>query len=97
LLAGLLRVVKRLGAVGVVLGADDLEALVELDVHLTAVAECDLDLVVALLVADLRARDLPAAGLLERGRAGPGEAGAGDRGVGRVVVTQDETAVSPPQ
>ena len=53
------------------LGADDLEVLVELDVDLAAVVQGHLDLVLALLVADLGLGDLAAAGLLERGVLGP--------------------------
>src|SRR5215204_610033 len=52
---------------GLVLGADDLERLVELDVDLVAVVEGDLDLVHALLVADLGAGDLAAACVIESG------------------------------
>jgi hypothetical protein len=54
-------------SVAVALGADDVEAPVELNVNLGAVGEGDLDLVVALLVADLGAGDLAPAGVLERG------------------------------
>ena len=54
-------------AVVLTFGADDAEVLVELDVDLAAVVECDLDLVVALLVADLGAGDASLAGVRERG------------------------------
>ena len=63
--AGALTGVLRVGR------SDDGEVLVELDVDLAAVVQGHLDLVVALLVADLGARDPAAAGLGERGVAGP--------------------------
>src|SRR3954452_8330468 len=44
------------GVLVVGIAADDVERSVELDVHLTAVVEGPLDLVVALLVADLGSR-----------------------------------------
>ena len=50
--------------------ADDVEVLVELDVDLRAVVEGDLDLVVALFVADFGLGDATAAGVLEGGRTG---------------------------
>jgi transposase len=75
------------GVVLVALGADDVEALVELDVDLAAVVKRDLHLVVALLVADLRAGDLAATGVLDRGHAGPVEVDAADWSLGGVVVT----------
>src|ERR671919_1070778 len=63
---------------GLVLGADDIEGLVELDVDLAAVFEGYLDLVHALLVADLGAGDLAAAGVLESGLGRPVVCVAGD-------------------
>ena len=55
----------------VVLVADDVERLVELDVDLVAVVEGDLDLVLALLVVDLATGHPAAAGVGEGGLAGP--------------------------
>ena len=52
--------------VAVRLGADDLKALVELDVDVAPVGQRDLDLVQALLVADLGFGDLAATGVRER-------------------------------
>src|SRR3954453_15802545 len=69
---------RRCSAPAVGLTADHPEVLVELDVHLGTVVEGHLDLVVALLVADLGARDPAAAGLGEGGLAGAPERCAGD-------------------
>ena len=66
----------------VALGADDVEAAVELHVDLAAVVAGDLDLVVALLVAGLGLRDLATAGRLERSCARSVQGTAGDRSVG---------------
>ena len=68
------------------LGADDREVAVELDVDLAAVVEGDLDLVVALLVADLGAGHLPLAGLVQRRPPRLLQGRALDRTLGRVVV-----------
>src|SRR3954451_4660098 len=71
-------------------GARDGEALIELHVDLVAVAEGDLDLVVALLVVDLGAGHAAAAGRGERGVAGLLQRVAADRHVrtlGRVGST----------
>ena len=56
-----------------------LKSLVELDVDLGAVCEGDLDLVVALLVADLGLGDLAAAGVGQGRRDARWSAGTGDR------------------
>jgi len=66
--------------------ADDVEALVELDVDLAAVVERDLDLVVALLVAYLGLGHPALAGLLERCGAGLVQGLARDGRVRPVVV-----------
>src|SRR6185295_5753366 len=70
----------------VVLGAEDLERRVEMDVHLAAVGSSDLDLVGALLVAGLAARHTAAADVVEGDRAGPLEGRARDGPPGGVVV-----------
>src|SRR3954470_13681535 len=67
---------------GVRLRADDGEALVQLDVDLVTVAESDLDLVVALLVADLGAGDPTATGRRQSGGARVLERVAGDGDIG---------------
>src|SRR5687767_3147764 len=71
-----------LGVLLVGLAAHDAEVLVQLDVDLAAVGQGHLDLVVALLVADLRAGDPAATGLGERSPLGALQGVAGDRGVG---------------
>src|SRR5207342_1480865 len=73
-------------SVAIAVGADDVEALVELDVDLAAAVERDLDLVVALLVADLGPGDPAAAGVDEGGCTGLLQDGSSDRGLGGVVV-----------
>src|SRR3954468_18569213 len=67
---------------GVRLRADDGEALVQLDVDLVTVAESDLDLVVALLVAAPGAGDPAAAGRRQSGGARVLERVAGDGDIG---------------
>ena len=89
--AGLTRsVVGAAGLVAALLAvavlADDAEVRVEVDVDLAAVGTRDLDLVGALLVADLGLGHSSAAGLLERDRLGPVQRRPGDRRVARVVV-----------
>src|SRR5829696_4224490 len=58
------------GVLDIGVRADDGEGLVQLHIDLPAVVEGDLDLVVALLVADLGAGHPAAAGLGERGLLG---------------------------
>src|SRR4051812_5921809 len=58
---------RRRSAAAVGLAAHDMECLVELDVDLPAVVEGDLDLVVALLVADLGAGHPAPSGRRQRG------------------------------
>src|SRR5687768_11116023 len=65
---------------------DDVEVLVELHVDLLATVERDLDLVVAVLVADLGLGDLAAARVRQRRGGGLGERVAGDRLLAFVVV-----------
>src|SRR6188768_1688056 len=64
----------------------DVEALVELDIDLLAVVECDFDFVVAVLVTDFGLGDLPLTGVGEGGRGRLGECVAGDRLLVLVVV-----------
>ena len=71
--------------VAVVLVADDVELLVELHVDLVAVVERDFDLVLALLVVDLRAGDSAFSRVGEGCRARSLQGVAGDGGVGSVV------------
>ena len=78
-------VVGVVGAVGVGAGPDHREVLVELHVDLAAVGHRHLDLVVALLVADLGPGHPAASGLGQRGLAGALERVAGDRDVGTLV------------
>ena len=69
----------------VVLVADDVELLVELHIDLVAVVERDFDLVLALLVVDLRAGDSALSGVGEGCRACSLQGVAGDGGVSSVV------------
>ena len=80
-----LSVVARALRLSVGLVPDDVEVAVELHVDLASVLEGDLDLVVALLVADLGLGDLAAAGVLERRGACPVEGVAADRRLGVVA------------
>jgi hypothetical protein len=81
----------------VVLGADDVEVLVELDIDLASIIERDLDLVVALFVANLGAGDLALADARESGGLCPLEGGARDRPFAGVIAARgDRRAASNP-
>ena len=78
-----------LGAVlgrAVALGAEDVEAAVQVHVDLAAVRAGDLDLVESFFVADLGLGDLTAADVGEGSLAGLLQRRAGDRLLGGVVV-----------
>src|SRR5215210_6349516 len=74
-----------IGVLLVGLAADHGEVLVQLDVDLAPAGQSHLDLVVALLVADLGTRDPAAAGLGQSGLLGPFQVCTGDRGVGALA------------
>src|SRR5512132_3875897 len=67
------------GAGAVRLRVEDVEAAIEVHVDLAPVRSSDLDLVIALLVANLGCADLTAAGLLQGGRLRPVERTSRDR------------------
>ena len=65
--------------------ADHSKRVVELHVNLLPVGQGDLDLIPALLVANLRTGDRAAAGVRERGLTGSGECVAGELGFGVIA------------
>src|SRR5688572_3954957 len=89
----LLRLVVVLPAVVVAVAAYDVEFAVELHVGLAAVPARHLDLVIALLIADLRVGDAPTPGMRKRRVAGALQRRARDRLVRQVVLVVILTAV----
>jgi hypothetical protein len=57
--------------------AEDVEVAVEVDIDLAAVVACDLDLVVALFIADLGACNVATVSVVERGALGLLDVGSG--------------------